>query len=188
MDKHEHNAQSGFSLLLAMIVASVALAIGLSLLDLSMKEIELAASSRDSEIAFQAANAGLECARYVRRSNTSAILSQNDITSDCFGGSNTLTANASGNEVQYEREVTGWDPSGNGTPLCIRYDIYTVDNSGGSNPVAKSFVDQLGVTRNNFDQCQAGDICSVAIARGYNVPCADIGNVYTVQRELSAEF
>ncbi len=54
----------GFTLLISIILASVALSIGLALLDISYKQSILASSSKQSQISFYNADAALECALF----------------------------------------------------------------------------------------------------------------------------
>lgn len=54
----------GFTLLVAIILASVALSLGLALMDVAYKQVILASSSKQSQYAFYAADAGLECALF----------------------------------------------------------------------------------------------------------------------------
>lgn len=52
------NREGGFALLLALIVSSVVLAIGISILNISVNQINLSATARESEFSFQAAHIG----------------------------------------------------------------------------------------------------------------------------------
>jgi Tfp pilus assembly protein PilE len=54
----------GFTLLIAVILASVALALGLVLVDIAYKQTVLSSTSRQSQSAFYNADAALECALY----------------------------------------------------------------------------------------------------------------------------
>ncbi len=54
----------GFTLLLASLIASILLAIGLSMFTIAQKEIVLSGLGRESQYAFYAADAGTECALY----------------------------------------------------------------------------------------------------------------------------
>ncbi len=54
----------GYTLLFAVLVSSLVLAIGISILTISKKEFLLATSARDSSEALYAADGGLECAIY----------------------------------------------------------------------------------------------------------------------------
>ena len=60
-------SQQGFSLLLAILVSGVALAIGLSLMSVTLRQLDLTADVRESEQAFQLASTGIECAEKLRR-------------------------------------------------------------------------------------------------------------------------
>lgn len=54
----------GYTLLFAVLIASVALGIGISILNISKKELLISTSARDSSSAFYAADSGIECAIY----------------------------------------------------------------------------------------------------------------------------
>lgn len=54
----------GYTLLFAVLVSSIVLSIGISILTISKKEYLLASSARESTSAFYAADSGLECAEY----------------------------------------------------------------------------------------------------------------------------
>jgi Tfp pilus assembly protein PilX len=54
----------GFTLILAMIFTTVVLSVGLALADVAYKQVILASNARQSEYAFYAADAALECALY----------------------------------------------------------------------------------------------------------------------------
>lgn len=54
--------QKGFVLLFAMLVSTIVLAVGTGIFNITRKELLLSRSSRDSQFAFFAADAGAECA------------------------------------------------------------------------------------------------------------------------------
>lgn len=56
--------QRGFTLLIAIILSSVVLAVGLALLDIAYKQIVLATTAKQSQYAFYNADSALECALY----------------------------------------------------------------------------------------------------------------------------
>ena len=64
-NRHQKNA--GIALLMTVMVLSVVLSVTLAIVELTLQQLALSVDSRDSEVAFHAANAGLECARYTRR-------------------------------------------------------------------------------------------------------------------------
>lgn len=58
------NPQRGFTLLIAVILTSVLLSVGLALLDVAYKQVTLSSTARQSQTAFYAADSALECALY----------------------------------------------------------------------------------------------------------------------------
>jgi hypothetical protein len=54
----------GFTLLIAIILSTVTLTVGLALLDIAYKHIVLATTAKASEVAFYNADSALECALY----------------------------------------------------------------------------------------------------------------------------
>ena len=59
-----NKSQSGIALFISVIVASVVLSLGLFMANIYIKEIILSSSARESQIAFFAADSGMECALY----------------------------------------------------------------------------------------------------------------------------
>ncbi len=68
MNKHTPQT-GGFALLLTLIISSVALSIGLSLLDITVKQLSLGATARESEIAFQVAATAMNCLQFARNTD-----------------------------------------------------------------------------------------------------------------------
>jgi hypothetical protein len=56
--------EKGFTLLFAVLVSTLVLAIGASIISIALKQVILSGSARDSQFAFYAANTGVECALY----------------------------------------------------------------------------------------------------------------------------
>ncbi len=56
--------KSGFAMLYAVLVSSLLLSIGISIFNISIKELNIATSERDSQISFYAADSAIECAMY----------------------------------------------------------------------------------------------------------------------------
>lgn len=54
----------GFTIFFAMLVGSLALAVGLAIYDLTVREIDLSAAASQSQYAIYAADTGVECALY----------------------------------------------------------------------------------------------------------------------------
>ena len=57
--------KKGFSVLFASLTGSLALAIGLAILSITIKQITLASAGRESQLAFYSADTGIECALFL---------------------------------------------------------------------------------------------------------------------------
>jgi len=182
MNKKQHTTNKGFALLLSLIISSIALSIGLSMLHITLKELSLGTTTRGSEIAFQAANAGMECLRYTRNKYITEIIAGDEVPVDCLGSSiPNLTDSGSGNVKRYQAQDIEWSPSGGS--LCINLDMYVLDTDAEGADIDYTF--PSGVVKT----CSDGDVCTFGLVRGYNRSCADVsGSIFTVQRELTIEF
>lgn len=78
----------GYTILFAVLVSSLVLAIGISILNISKKEFLIATSTRDSSAALYAADGGLECAIY----SESGLL-DSGVPRDTFNTATDKTAN-----------------------------------------------------------------------------------------------
>src|SRR3989338_4931734 len=56
--------KSGFALLIAIVVATIVLTIGISIINTALKEVVLASTVRNSLSGFYAADSAIECALY----------------------------------------------------------------------------------------------------------------------------
>lgn len=97
--------QKGAVLLIAILVSSVVLAIGLGVYNRTYKELVFASFWKHAQTAFSAADSGLECAIYWDTHQAAAA--------SCFGST-----------------VTGWNPLSNvtttftiSTPVCVTVEI-----------------------------------------------------------------
>ncbi|MEY2702091.1 MAG: hypothetical protein RLY43_724 [Bacteroidota bacterium] len=62
--KKIQNDKKGFTLLFAILVSVMVLAVGASIINISLKQVILSSAGRESQFAFYAANTGLECALF----------------------------------------------------------------------------------------------------------------------------
>ena len=56
--------ERGFTLLFAVLVSTLVLSVGASIISIALKQVILSGSARDSQFAFYASNTGIECALY----------------------------------------------------------------------------------------------------------------------------
>jgi hypothetical protein len=174
---------NGFALLLALIIASVALSIGLTLLSVTIKQLDLNATSRESEMSFRVAAAGIECLSLVRYDINNE---PDDDSYTCMGVSDfQLTETVSGNPSVYTWQG---DWAVDGSDRCADLSLYVYE--GHSSDVTITLNDTIGNRTLESDICAADTTCMVALARGYSRSCSDAQNpsVFTVEREITAEL
>ena len=92
INKKIKNADAGFTLFVAMVVASLLLAVGFSIGNIILKQLLLAGSGKDSQVAFYAADAGAECAQFWDTKNSDGSSALGD---GIFATSSPATGNIS---------------------------------------------------------------------------------------------
>ena len=75
----------GYTLLFAVLVSSVVLSVGISILTISKKEFLLSSAVRESVSAFYSADSGLECA--IKHDEAGVFIGPNTSPPNCMGGS-----------------------------------------------------------------------------------------------------
>ena len=125
--------QRGFTLLVAVIFMSVMLAFGLALGSLSYKQQVLASSSIESQYAFYAADAGLECALYAdQKQNLFAYPASNPGSAPKVTCDNALPISSSETWTT-SRWIIANRLSLDGTTRCVDITVYKPNPSvGGS--------------------------------------------------------
>ena len=196
----------GFTLLLTIIVIGVVLAVTLASLNLAIKQVQLSADTRDSEVAFQAANAGLECVRHWRRAERGAFESGEEVEISCFGDSYTssptlVALDPSADEGfanLYEYQIT-WGEDDVFGERCsqMRFVVMTADIDGGGMSISNEDMrDALEgyPQRPDSTECEAGGRCTAFSSQGYSAECPDNIDelesfpLGTIQREILVEF
>ena len=92
----------GFTLLLSILVVSVVLSVGLGIFDIMTKELKLSGIGRESQVAFYAADAGVECFFYWEikhpdlADSAFAYYDSNPPTISCAGNSFIIPAGSNG--------------------------------------------------------------------------------------------
>lgn len=200
--KEQQNA--GFALLLTLVIVSVVLAIGLSLLQITTKQSSLSSVARESEIALNAATTGTECMQYYRSQpeTEAAFLNKpyNDVPVDEASRTALLSSLKCGDENSdsLDREVLAegkvynykyvynidYGNSDSTDDTCLEVSLYMTDLGGESSNIDQALADE------GLDSltCSAGSICTTIFSRGYNRPCDQLDSIFTVQRELTVEY
>ncbi|MBY0538637.1 hypothetical protein K2P47_04555 [Patescibacteria group bacterium] len=195
----QHNQQSGFALLITILVLSVVVAVTLAIVELSLKQLKLSVDSTDSEIAFHAANAGLECARYVRRVRSSDFERGNNVSINCFGITNSVSPESSlgfatsgvgpnGAVYRYQHDIEwGTAPATRCTSMDIIVIVATSTVTiGGSG--AATLRTRINGYESDEKVCSAGESCTIMSVVGYSSACSAIANPGVLKREILLEL
>jgi type II secretory pathway pseudopilin PulG len=187
--------EQGFALLMTLIVVTVVVAIGLTVLDLSTKQIRLSTNAKDSEVAFHAANAGMECARYWRRQASNLMETGGAVIPSCFGVSlysnarSQITTSVSGDGEVYKYDYSfTWAGDTRCSQITTLVASSTSQGSGLTIGNMASLVPGYPGGALDEKECAAGERCTVLSVRGYNKPCNNASGYGTVQREVLLQF
>lgn len=85
----------GFTLLFAVIISSLLLSIGVAILDLALKQFSLSSTGKNSQVAFYAADNGLECGLFWDR-NASGVSAASVFATSSQSGNQTGAVNCDG--------------------------------------------------------------------------------------------
>ncbi len=188
--------KSGFALLMSLIVVSVVISIGLSVLDLTLKQLRLSTNSKDSETAFHAANAGLECARYWREVDLATMELGQAVSPNCFNASavnvspSAVTVVSAGDAYLYDMDFT-WGVTG--AIRCSQISTLVMVSDTTATTTIDNTVNPMdtlipGYPYGTTKECEPGGRCSVISVRGYSRDCANISLPGTVEREVLLEL
>lgn len=192
MTSRYHIQQKGFTVLIAILVAAIVLAIGLSILGVVLKQLSLAGIARESEMAFHASNAGVECARYYDISETGGdtfdvpgdgTFRNGPVSITCMG----ITSQNSldDGKVQSRREQRyefSWGSVGE--ERCTKIKLWKFYKISG--PETPAIVD--GVHVFGVGGCPQGVECTVIKSQGYNAACNALSGDTIVERELTVIY
>lgn len=185
--------EKGFALLMTLIVVGVLISIGLAVLDLSIKQVRLSTNAKESETAFHAANAGVECARYIRRIASTTMEAGSNISPVCFS--------ASPDTNNHSQMITG--VSGNGTAYLYKYSfswgtkprcskvstiVMVADPAGAGLTISNMSSWLEGYPGGETKTCAAGERCTILASHGYNRLCSSASGYGSVEREVLLQF
>lgn len=193
LNSMKNTHERGIALLITLLVMTVLLGVSASLLNITLKQFQFSSMGLQSEISFQAANAGMECLVY--HDSLEYPASKFDVPGDgsgiapeagvtCMGQSSDDLVNGS-NPVtsgKAQRFQFSWrDTTVAGSPtVCSDVSIYKFYNTG-------SAQDMSGVL-GRAGTCGAGVTCTIIKSRGYNVGCASLDQPRTIERELIQKY
>jgi hypothetical protein len=167
---NKRKKQEGITLLVTLLLMGVLLGVSASLLNITLKQFQLSGVGYSSEVAFQAANAGMECALYrdwVSKEYDigalrNAVQCFSSVSSSDIGSDPNTNGTVDSGEEQLFQYAWGTNPQ-----KCSQISVYKFFN-------ATAPVNLLinGVDVRPSSDCPANTICTVIQARGYNVACA----------------
>ncbi len=190
--------ERGFALLLSIIIASVVLSIGISILNTSVNQLSLSSTSRESELAFQSAQTMMDCLRYWRYERAEEYRADPGNSTDftppvveCVGVypfeylGEVLVYNEDSGYIVTDSYTYEW-----GTPLrCTSAQMSIMSPDIDSDLVYTFPGTSVGDNGDGEKICEAGTTCTVLISQGYNRPCGELqSSIFTVQRELTLEL
>lgn len=195
--RHFRSSQDGITLLITLLVMGLILAISSSLLNITLKQYQIAGIAKSSETAFHAANAGIECALYWDQNETSSNVPRNSFrletnpagsTISCFGAPNSHTSPTPVNEAASgvaQNFRYSWEIRSEYDELCTEISVFKFNNASSDEDMSVADVGNLGVGSGSNDRdCPQGITCTVIQSRGYNSSCSNLSGNRTVEREL----
>jgi len=195
---HNKKQSTGFALLMSLIVVSVVVSIGLAVLDLTLKQLRLSTNSKDSETAFHAANAAMECARYWRNTSSSTFSVGGDLLRvECFGieiglvTANLVRVNSFGQAHKYSfmtGSVEGITWGRGSTQRCSQIDILVLNSDIDGTTTVEGMSGYIPGYPEPEKECEPDGRCTVIAARGYSRACNQVALPGTVQREVLLEL
>ncbi len=183
--------KKGFTVLFAVLISSILLSIGIAILDLTLKQFTLSSVSKDSQVAFYAADTGQECGMYWDHvnNNTGATTTSSFATSTDSVNSVSVPPNIT--DIYCEGDIIDFTTSlSSGVPYLVSdannatttFWIHYPDPTGGSSLLLSPCASVVVSKSSNSD----GSIKTVIQSRGYNT--CDPQNRYRTERGLKATY
>lgn len=185
---HTQNSQKGITLLITLLLMGVLLGVSASLLNITMKQYQLAGIALSSETAFQAATAGLECILYYDFQDPSPFDvpdggAQQASVAEVSCMEEPLFSNVKGPARSGDEQLFRFSWGAGANEVCSEVSVYKFFSTSADLPV------EINGTSYRDTNCPAGSVCTVVQARGYNVPCGAIGsNPRVVEREYTQVY
>ena len=179
------HGRRGFTLLIAILVVGIVLAIGLSILNITLKEFLLSGIARESVIALNAADSGMECILYWDRSSEGdkfdvvgePTAPPPGSTITCMGRPPIATGGGVSGIPQTSFQFSWGLPA-----VCAKVEVTKYYNPSASVPME-------GMCSGVPCTCPMGVECTRVISLGYNKACSQIvSDPRTVERGLRARY
>ncbi|MEZ4200298.1 MAG: hypothetical protein R3B69_01690 [Candidatus Paceibacterota bacterium] len=191
--KQFHTTENGFVLLLTLVVVSIILAIGLSMLHITLKQLTLSNLARESEIALHAAVTGLECMQYHRNTPVTRQKLLNEDSDPDTAAPELYCADvlpAAAPNTDHDLDIGSGELFYNyqytynvDTDKCVEVSLHLLDLRTADDDATRTI--EEGLTELS---CDAGSMCTTIFSRGFNRGCDNIEDLFTVQRELTIQY
>lgn len=181
---------------MTLVVVTVLISIGLAVVELTLKQVRLSTNAKESEAAFHAANAGVECARYIRRIASTTMETGGDLTIlddnnyECFSAARytnvktNLLSSSDGNVYMYTYGFT-WGAK----PRCSMMSTIVMAASPTGSGLSLNVGQYIpGYPSATSKTCNPGERCTVLSSHGYNRTCDSIGGYGSIEREVLLQF
>lgn len=176
MKNRKQKTKNGFTIFFAMLVSSLALAVGLVIFDLTIRELELSSVATQSQYAIYAADTGADCALYWD-------LKYTDSDNSAFGTSTQSGWPSSGSNLACNGQdiSTLWgNPTKTSTAATTTFTIYVSAQSQVSASTTCATV-SVGKFTN-----ASGVLYTSVISKGYNTCSA--ASITRVERALQISY
>lgn len=164
-------AEKGFAMLFAVLTASVLLSVGLSIFNLTVKELVLSSSGRESQFAFYAADTGIECAFYWDFKGT-AIFATSSASRTPVPSNPDCVATSTLQHFNINPSIS------NTTSATTNFSLTIPNAEGGTSPYCVSVVVKK--------EDNAGIIATTIDSRGYNT--CDTSDPNRVERAIRVRY
>lgn len=138
MKKLKHKKR-GFTLLYAVLVSSLLLSLGIAIFNVTLKELDLSSSARESQFAFYAADTGIECALYW------------DIQHSAFATSTSSNINCA------EQTINGVGGNGYDVPSTFTITLAPLSHCAVVSVTKRSGPDRTFVESRGYNTCDTGN-------------------------------
>jgi Tfp pilus assembly protein PilX len=149
----------GFTLLIALILTSVVLAVGVALIDIAVKQLALASSAKNSRVAFYNADAALECALYYDQQEHAFY----------YGETQNIPISCNGVALSSFPALSDYTETQNGSARTTTYAVPCADGSGitANVTIIKQPSGTSDIYANGYNTCSASS--ATRIERGLKV-------------------
>jgi Tfp pilus assembly protein PilX len=181
------SSESGFALLITLLLLGVLIAVTLSIVELSIRQVRLTVDGRQAELAFQAASAGVECAQRISRTASTTITNGGTVPFNCYQTTRNVGSGIAGLSSTDNTRLRRYRFNVDWNNRCTEIDlivIATLEDDITFNNIRNI----IASFPSNSLVCFAGSTCHIVAASGYSSSCANRNNQGVLKRELLLEF